>query len=168
MKLTIAKTIKGLSQENLIQLVSFIDDEDIDFVTEMNYSVEELLEKAETFFSKKDDSTLKIVSKDLQQANEKLHALIFTKKDTSSSDNKRSSNTSKTTDSLTPNQTLVINKIRKMIEKSATGKIRTDSIEIKDKSKFFLGGVLTTLVEKKLIFIEIEDKKKYVKLVQSA
>lgn len=162
MKLLIQKAVKGLQDQHLMQLLAFIEEEELDFIQEMKYSNAELLEKVEKFFKDKDDATLKTISKDLSAANPKLHPLVFAKKEPAVSSSPR--HNSKSGNVLTPNQTLVINKIRKLIDKNQNGKVRTDSIVIKDKSKFFLGGVLTTLVEKKLIVVEVEDKKKYVKL----
>lgn len=165
MKSSLKKALDSLKEENLTQLFSFIEEEDLEFINEKGYTKEEMLQRAYDFFEGKNDQTVKLISQDLHKFNVTLHDMLFAKKEVVSQTNRRSGNQSKQ-NSLTPNQTLVMNRINKIFEKNNIDKVRTDNIDIRGKSKFFLGGVLTTLVERKLVAIEIIDKKKYVVLVK--
>ena len=164
MKTQIQKSIKSLGKDYLMQLLSFIEEEDLDFIQEMEYSQEELIKKTSKFFDNKDDSLIKKISKDLFKSNSKLFGQIFTKKDIQAKPPKPKS--ANNNSQLTENQQMVLNKINRLIQSSETGKIRTDSLTFKDKSKFFVGGVLTTLVERSLIRIEVENKRKFIHLIK--
>lgn len=166
MKSQIKKALDTLDEKNLLKLLSFIEDEDIDFLREKDYTKVELLESSYNFFEGKNDQTLKVISQDLHKFEEALHDKIFSKRDIKNSQTQKEKLAKKSGDSLTPNQTMVLNRIKKLLEKSPTGLVRTDNIDIRNKSKFFIGGVLTTLVERKIVLIEIIDKKKYAKILK--
>lgn len=161
MKERIIKLVKELSESDLRLLLSFIREEELDFINQLVYTRQELIEECVVFFNNKDSNILRAVAKDLEQFDKRLKNSIIKHRRTSAT---VATATKIGEVKLTDNQKLVLRKIEQMSAKTEDGRVRIDFIEIKDKSKFFLGGVITTLVEKQVIAVEITDKKKFVKI----
>lgn len=166
MKERIIKLIRGLAEKDLRLLLSFVKNEDIDFINQLDYSKEELIEECVGFFDSKDTLLLRRISKDLENFNKALKNKIYKPRKAS-----KSALTVVVSGGeevrLTDNQKIVLKKIEQLIARSDDKRIRTDSVEIKDKSKFFLGGVLTTLIEKNLIQVTLDKKTKFITLTSN-
>lgn len=167
MKTKILKVVSTLDIDQIIGLTSFIEDDDMSGIKDTDYDLEDLRGKVGKFFDSKTDQVLKTILKDLKAHDVMLHDLFVDNKPKVARPTVVRPKT-EAGETLTPNQKLVMSKINRLVKASSTGKTRTDSVVIKDKSKFFVGGVLTTLVEKGVITIAIEDKKKFISLTEKS
>lgn len=166
MRTKILKSIESLDINMIVSLTSFIEDDDMSFILETNYDLDELRSRVSNFFGNKEDKDLKKILKDLKKFDEPTRESLNkteVKKEKVVQVRIKSDNG----ESMTSNQKLVMSKIIRMVKASANNRIRTDSVIIKDKSKFFVGGVLTTLIEKGLIVVTLEEKKKFISITET-
>lgn len=166
MRTKILKSIESLDINMIVSLTSFIEDDDMSFILETNYDLDDLRSRVSNFFGNKEDKDLKKILKDLKKFDEATRESLNkteVKKEKVVQVRIKSDNG----ESMTSNQKLVMSKIIRMVKASANGRIRTDSVIIKDKSKFFVGGVLTTLIEKGLIVVTLEEKKKFISITET-
>lgn len=162
MKQKLIKLIGTLEMNELVSLLSFVQNEDIEFVESAGYTQEEAVTICRRFFENKKPETMRIISKEFSDAHPDLHKKLFISRRTSTTN--VDSKAGKI--SLTDNQRLLLNQIKSMVNRNNDGKVRTDFIKVKDKSKFFVGGVITTLIEKNIIKVELIEGKKFASLVQ--
>lgn len=161
MKQKLIKLIGTLEMNELVSLLSFVQNEDIEFVESAGYTQEEAVTICRKFFENKKPETMRIISKEFSDAHPDLHKKLFISRRTSTA----SVDSKAGKISLTDNQRLLLNQIKSMVNRSNDGKVRTDFIKVKDKSKFFVGGVITTLIEKNIIKVELIEGKKFASLV---
>lgn len=162
MKQKLIKLIGTLEMNELVSLLSFVQNEDMEFVESAGYTQEEAVTICRKFFENKKPETMRIISKEFSDAHPDLHKKLFISRRTSTTN--VDSKAGKI--SLTDNQRLLLNQIKSMVNRNNDGKVRTDFIKVKDKSKFFVGGVITTLIEKNIIKVESIEGKKFASLVQ--